>query len=88
MPLKFKGNKSLTFEIPLNIKILPLLRSSVVIGAIPVAESDTNDSTNIEEPSGTQQGVEPVLVGALGVGVEVEEGVGIAVVVDLVVDTE
>ena len=25
--MKFKGNKSLTFEIPLNIKILPLLRS-------------------------------------------------------------
>ena len=29
--MKFKGNKSLNFEIPLNIKILPLLRSTPCI---------------------------------------------------------
>ena len=28
IPLKFKCNGSLTFELPLNIKILPLLRST------------------------------------------------------------
>ena len=31
--MKFKGNRSLTLKIPLNIKVLPLLRSIANIGA-------------------------------------------------------
>ena len=36
IPLKFKGNPRLTFEIPLNINILPLLRSREVAGGVGV----------------------------------------------------